>query len=146
MPGAGEDRMLNEFKRFLLRGNVVDLGVGVVIGVAFKSVVDAFVADLLTPMVAAVGGQADFSELAFSIRGSTFLYGHFLNILISFVITAAVVFFLVMQPMNHLVDRYRREETPEPTTRKCPYCYQEINLHASRCPYCTSQVEPAMAA
>ncbi len=105
--------MLKEFKQFLLRGNVVDLAVAVVIGAAFTAVVNALVKDLITPLIAAVGGQPDFSRLSFTVHGSVFLYGEFLNALISFVILAAVVFFLVVQPINHLVKLANRRREAE---------------------------------
>lgn len=133
--------MFDDFKRFMLRGNVIDMGVGVVIGVAFKSVVDALVQNLMTPLIAAIGGQSDFSELSFTINNSQFLYGEFINALISFVITGIVVFYAIVRPINALMSRYRQEETPEPTTHKCPYCVSEIPLRATRCAFCTSAVE-----
>lgn len=133
--------MFDDFKRFMLRGNVIDMGVGVVIGVAFKSVVDALVQNLMTPLIAAIGGQSDFSELSFTINNSQFLYGEFINALISFVITGIVVFYAIVRPINALMSRYRQEETPEPTTHKCPYCVSEIPLRATRCAFCTSAIE-----
>ncbi|MCK9485206.1 MAG: large conductance mechanosensitive channel protein MscL [Dehalococcoidia bacterium] len=134
---------LDEFKKFLIRGNVVDLAIGVLIGVAFKSVVDSLVADIFTPLIAAVIGEPDFSSLAITINHSQITYGNFLNAALSFVITAAVIFYLIMTPVNHLLTRLNQEEqTPEPTTRKCPFCWQEIARQASRCPACTSEVEP----
>ncbi len=133
--------MFDDFKRFMLRGNVIDMGVGVVIGVAFKSVVDALVQNLMTPLIAAIGGQADFSALNFTINNSQFLYGEFINAMISFLITGVVVFYVIVRPVNALMSRYREEETPDPTTRKCPYCVSEIPLRATRCAFCTSTVE-----
>ncbi len=135
--------MFDDFKRFMLRGNVIDMGVGVVIGVAFKSVVDALVQGLMTPLIAAVGGQADFSALSFTINNSQFLYGEFINAMISFLITGIVVFYVIVRPVNALMSRYREEETPDPTTRKCPFCISEIPLHATRCGFCTSTIEVA---
>ena len=136
--------MLGEFRQFLLRGNVMEMGVGVVMGVAFKSIVDGLVADLITPMIAAVAGKADFSALEFTINGSQFMYGHLINVTLSFVITAAVVSYLIVKPMNHLVSRYRVEEAPaDPTTRKYSFCRQEIVIAATRCPFCTSEVAAA---
>ncbi|MBW4061996.1 large conductance mechanosensitive channel protein MscL [Candidatus Saccharibacteria bacterium] len=135
--------MLKDFKQFLLRGNVVDLAVAVVIGAAFNSVVQSMVKDLITPLIAAVGGKRDFSALSFTINGSTFLYGEFLNQLISFVVVAAVVFFFVVKPINHLISLSKRREAPaDPTTRKCPECVSEIPREASRCAFCTAKVEP----
>jgi large conductance mechanosensitive channel len=130
--------LLNEFKAFLLRGNVVDLAVAVVVGAAFKSIVDALVGDFITPLVGAIGGNADFSALHFTINGSTFAYGHFLNALISFVIIAAVVFFLIVTPMNALLARAKKEPPVDPTSKKCPECLSEIPLAARKCAFCTS--------
>jgi large conductance mechanosensitive channel len=129
-----------EFKQFLLRGNVVDLAVGIVIGAAFAAVVQAAVADLLTPLVAAIFGQPDFNDLTFTINGSLFRYGHFLNVLIAFVTVALVVFFFVVKPINRLTELSRRRESPDPSTRKCPECLSEISIDARRCAFCTSEV------
>lgn len=136
--------MFDEFKQFLLRGNVIEMGVGVVMGVAFKSVVDGLVKGLITPLIAAIAGQADFSELAFTLNGSQFLYGQLINAVISFLITAVVVFYVIIKPMNHFMVRYRDEEVPTvPTMHKCPFCRQEIAIAATRCPFCTSEVAAA---
>lgn len=136
--------MLQEFKQFLLRGNVVDLAVAVVIGAAFTNIVNALVKDLITPLIAAIGGNPDFSGLSFAINKSQFMYGDFLNALISFLIIAAVVFFLVVKPLNKLMELSRRgEATPDPTTRNCPECLAEIPKAAKRCSHCTSKVTPA---
>jgi large conductance mechanosensitive channel len=131
-----------EFKQFLLRGNVIDLAVAIVIGTAFAALVQAAVADLLTPLIAAIFGQPDFSALAFTVNGSTFRYGHFLNMLIAFVTIAFVVFFFVVKPINRLMELSRRRESPDPTTRKCPECVSEIPIDARRCAFCTSEVAP----
>jgi large conductance mechanosensitive channel len=131
-----------EFKQFLLRGNVIDLAVAFVVGAAFAALVQAAVADLLTPLVAAVFGQPDFSALSFTINGSTFRYGHFLNVLIAFVTIAFVVFFFVVKPINRLTELSRRRESPDPSTRKCPECLSEIPIDARRCAFCTSEVAP----
>jgi large conductance mechanosensitive channel len=131
-----------EFKQFLLRGNVIDLAVAFVIGAAFAAVVEAAVADLLTPLVAAIFGQPDFSALTFRINGSTFRYGHFLNVLIAFITVALVVFFFVVKPINRLMELANRRESPDPTTRKCPHCISEIPIDATRCAFCTSEVAP----
>ena len=131
-----------EFKQFLLRGNVIDLAVAFVVGAAFAALVQAAVADLLTPLVAAVFGQPDFSTLSFTINGSTFRYGHFLNVLIAFVTVAFVVFFFVVKPINRLTELSRRRESPDPSTRKCPECLSEIPIDARRCAFCTSEVAP----
>jgi large conductance mechanosensitive channel len=139
------DRMRSwatEFKQFLLRGNVIDLAVAIVIGTAFAALVQAAVADLLTPLVAAIFGQPDFSALTFTVNGSTFRYGHFLNVLIAFVTIAFVVFFFVVKPINRLMELSRRRESPDPSTRKCPECVSEIPIDARRCAFCTSEVAP----
>jgi large conductance mechanosensitive channel len=132
--------MLKDFKQFLLRGNVVALAVAVVIGVAFGAVINSFVEDLLTPLIAAAGGQPDFSALTFEVNGSTFRYGSFVNAVISFLIVAAAVFFLVVRPVNALVERSRREEPADPTEKKCPECRSDIPLDATRCAFCTVQL------
>jgi large conductance mechanosensitive channel len=131
-----------EFKQFLLRGNVVDLAVGIVIGVAFAAVVQAAVTDLLTPLVAAIFGQPDFNDLTFTVNRSVFRYGHFLNMLIAFVTVALVVFFFVVKPINRLMSLAQRRESPDPNTRKCPQCLSEIPVDAHRCAFCTSEVAP----
>jgi large conductance mechanosensitive channel len=133
-------KLLNDFKQFLLRGNVVDLAVAVVIGAAFGAVVTALVQDFITPLIAAIGGQSDFSTLDFKIHGSTFRYGDFVNKVITFIAIAAAVFFFVVTPMNALISRSRREPPADPTTRKCPECLSEIPLDARRCAFCTSEV------
>lgn len=130
----------SEFKQFVLRGNVIDLAVGIVIGAAFVAVVQAAVEDLLTPLIAAIFGQPDFSRLSFELRGSVFEYGHFLNALLSFVIVALVVFFFVVKPMNALTSLAQRRESPDPSSRKCPECRSEIPIDARRCAFCTSEV------
>jgi large conductance mechanosensitive channel len=133
---------LADFKQFLLRGNVVDLAVGVVIGVAFGAVVTALVADLITPIVAAIFGSHDFSGLTFTINGSRFLYGDFINALITFVSVAAAVFFFVVRPVNALMARRKTEPDVESTTRECPECLSEIPHAARRCAFCTAEVTP----
>lgn len=129
------------FKAFLLRGNVVDLAVGIVIGVAFGAVVTSLVSDFITPLIAAIFGQPDFSGLSFTINKSTFLYGHFINSVVSFVLIAAAIFYFVVLPMQALVARSRKEPPADPTTKKCPECLSEIPLEARRCAFCTSEVE-----
>ncbi|MDD5639222.1 MAG: large conductance mechanosensitive channel protein MscL [Candidatus Pacebacteria bacterium] len=129
--------ILNEFKQFLLRGNVVDLAVGVVIGASFGSVVTAIVTDLLTPLIAAIAKVPDFGGLYFTINGSQFMYGHFINILISFVLVAMSVFFFVVKPMNILINKSKKESLAKPTTKKCKECLSEIPIEAKRCAYCT---------
>jgi large conductance mechanosensitive channel len=125
------------FKAFLLRGNVVDLAIGVVVGVAFGSVITAFVKDLVTPLIAAFGGQPNFSTLFFTINNSKFLYGDFVNVLLAFVIVAAVIYFFVVAPFTALVARSRKEPPADPTTKKCPECLSEIPIDARRCAFCT---------
>lgn len=132
--------MLREFREFIMRGNVIDLAVAVVIGAAFSNVVNAMVENLITPLIAAIGGQPDFSEISFTINSSEFMIGNFINALVSFLIMAAVIFFFVVKPMNVVMERVRRNEaTPDPTTGVCDYCKTEIPLEASRCPHCTSE-------
>lgn len=133
--------MLQEFKQFLLRGNVIDLAVGVVVGAAFGTIVSALVADLLTPLIAAIAKVPDFSNLVFTINGSVFKYGHFLNALISFLLVAASVFFFVVKPMNVLVSRSRKEKPVEPVTKKCTECLSDIPVMAKRCAFCTLSVD-----
>jgi large conductance mechanosensitive channel len=129
------------FKQFLLRGNVVDLAVGVVIGAAFGAVVTAFVKDLLTPLIAAIVKQPDFSSMTFMVNGSKFLYGEFVNAVISFLLIATAVYYFVVLPVNALVARSRRSEKPaDPTTKKCPECLSEIPIDARRCAFCASVV------
>lgn len=132
--------MLNEFKQFLLRGNVVDLAVGVVVGAAFGTVVSAIVADLLTPLIAAVARVPDFSGLVFTLNGSKFMYGHLINALISFILVAAAVFFFVVKPMNLLVAKSRKEAPADPATKKCTECLSEIPLAAKRCSHCAQLI------
>jgi len=129
------------FRAFLLRGNVVDLAVGVVIGVAFGTVNAAFVKDLVTPLIAAFGGQPDFSALYFTINKSKFLYGDFINAILAFVIIAAVIYFLVVIPYTALIERSRKEPPADPTTKKCPECQSEIPISAKRCAFC-AQPQP----
>jgi len=130
---------MSGFKQFLLRGNVVDLAVGVVIGAAFGAVVTAFVKDLLTPFIAAFVKQPDFSAMTFTINGSKFLYGDFINAFVSFVIIAAAVYFFVVLPINALIVRTRKDPAPaDPTTKICPQCCNEISIKAKRCGFCTS--------
>ena len=131
--------MLRGFKEFVLRGNVVDLAVGVVIGAAFGAVVAALVKDLITPLIAAIVGKPDFSAIGITINGSRLLVGDFLNALISFVLVAAAVYFFVVAPVNAMVARRKRGEAPaDPTTKKCPECLSEVPIAARRCAFCTS--------
>jgi large conductance mechanosensitive channel len=130
--------MAGGFKQFLLRGNVVDLAVGVVVGAAFGSVVTAFTKDLLTPLIAAVAGKPDFSAIQFTVNGSKFPIGDFVNAIVSFVIVAAAVYYMVVLPINALVSRSRKEPPADPTTKKCPECLSEIPIQARKCAFCTS--------
>ncbi|HEU5451313.1 MAG TPA: large conductance mechanosensitive channel protein MscL [Terriglobales bacterium] len=132
--------MLKGFKQFVLRGNVVDLAVGVVVGAAFGAVVTAFVKDLLTPLIAAIVGKPDFSAFFFDFNGAHFAYGDFVNALISFLLIAAAVYFFVVVPVNALVQRYHHEPPADPTTKKCPECLSEIPINARRCAHCTSAI------
>jgi large conductance mechanosensitive channel len=133
-------QILKDFQQFLLRGNVVDLAVGVVIGVAFTAVITALVSDLITPLIAAIFGSYNFAGLTFTIHKSHFLYGHFINAVLSFVLVAAVVFFFVVRPVNALMARRRTEPPVDATTRQCPECLSEIPIAARRCAFCTSEV------
>ena len=132
--------MLNDFKAFILRGNVLDLAVAVVMGVAFTAVITALVEDLLTPLIAAIFGSHDFSALTFTIHKSTFKYGAFINAVLAFLLIATALFFFVVMPANALVQRARREPTPDPTTKKCPECLSEVPVDARRCAFCTSEL------
>jgi large conductance mechanosensitive channel len=134
---------LMEFKTFILRGNVVDLAVAIVLGVAFAGVVQALVRDLLTPLIAAIVGKPDFGALTFRINGSVFRYGDFLNVAISFITIAAAVFFFVIKPVNVLASHFSHRETPEPTTRRCPFCLMDIPVKARRCAFCTTELAAA---
>jgi large conductance mechanosensitive channel len=136
---------MKDFKAFLLRGNMVDLAVAVVVGVAFGAVVTAFVGDLITPLIAAIGGKQDFSALSFTINHSRFAYGAFLNALLAFVVIAAVIFFLVVKPVNALMARRKTEPPVDETVRTCPHCLSEIPVAATVCAFCTRDVQPASA-
>lgn len=131
--------MLTGFKQFLMRGNVIDLAVAVVIGGAFGAVVTALVKDLITPLIAAIVGKPDFSAIVLNINGTPLLIGDFLNAVISFLLVAAAVYFLIVAPMNALVARMNRGEVPpDPTTMVCPQCLSEIPIAAKRCRFCTA--------
>jgi large conductance mechanosensitive channel len=133
--------MAGGFKEFVLRGNVVDLAVGVVIGAAFGAVVTEFTKDLLTPLIAAIVGKPDFSAIQFELNGSKLLVGNFLNAVIAFLLVATAVYYFVVMPVNALMARAKKEPPPaDPTTKKCPDCISEIPLAAKRCAFCTSQV------
>lgn len=135
--------MLKDFRQFILRGNLVDLAVAVVIGAAFGAVVTSLVANFVTPLIAAIGGKPDFSALSFTINGSKFGYGAFFNALLSFLIIAAVVFFFVVKPVNTILERYSTERDAEEETRACPECLSKIPVGARRCAFCTAEVAQA---
>lgn len=130
------------FKQFLLRGNVIDLAVAVVVGGAFGTVVSALVRDILTPLIAAIGGQPDFSALSFTVHGSRFAYGDFINAVLSFFIISAVVYYLIVLPMNALIARSKKEATPTPQMRQCPDCLSSVPLQARKCAFCRSEITP----
>jgi large conductance mechanosensitive channel len=134
---------LKEFREFILRGNVVDLAVAVVIGAAFTAVVNALVKDLVTPVIAALFGKPDFGNLAFTINDSRFAYGDFLNAVLTFVLIAAALFFFVIKPINYLMERRRTGPDVESPTRGCPECLSQIPVAARRCAFCTTEVAPA---
>ena len=131
---------MKDFKEFLLRGNLVDLAVAVVIGVAFGALVTSFVENLVTPLLAALGGEPDFSALKFTINDSAFTYGALINALISFLVIAAVVYFLVVKPVNALMERSKSEPPVDETVRDCPECLSSIPAGARRCMFCTVEV------
>jgi large conductance mechanosensitive channel len=137
--------MLKQFREFILRGNLVDLAVAVVIGTAFGAVVAALVKDLVTPLIAAIGGKPDFSALKFTINGSSFLYGDFINAVLAFLIVAAVIFFVVIKPLSALQARRQPDTAVDVETRACPECISDIPIAATRCAFCTTAV-PAVAA
>ena len=134
-----------EFRDFILRGNVVDLAVGIIIGAAFGTVVTALVKDIITPIIAAIGGQPNFGTLYFTINHSRFLIGAFINALVAFLIIAAVVFFFVVKPVNTLLARFKPTPQEPAPTRDCPYCMSNIPTAATRCAFCTSELPQAGA-
>ncbi len=135
---------VDEFRAFILRGNVLDLAVAVVIGAAFTQIVNSLVENIITPIIAAIGGQPDFSALTFQIRGSIFRYGAFINSVISFLIIAAIVYFLIVKPMNVLMERVA-PKAGEAEPALCPQCFAEVNPEANRCPSCTSWLKGSNA-
>jgi len=139
--------MLKGFKQFILRGNVVDMAVGVVIGAAFATLVGSFTKNLLTPLIAALVGKPDFSAISFTINNSQFLLGDFINAAVSFLLVSAAIYFFVVTPVNMLVTRMRKAPEPaDPTTKKCPECLSEIPIDARRCAHCGQPVSLAHAA
>jgi large conductance mechanosensitive channel len=135
--------LLKEFRTFLVRGNLVDLAVAIVVGVAFGALVNALVTDLLTPIVAAIFGKHDFSSLSFTIHKSRFRYSHFINAVLTFLSVAAAVFFFVVKPVNHLLAKWKTEPPAEAEVRPCPECLSDIPKAARRCAFCTTEVAPA---
>jgi large conductance mechanosensitive channel len=133
--------MLADFKKFLMRGNLVELAVAFVMGVVFAALLKAFIADLITPIIALIFGKPNFAALSFTINGSHFLYGDFLNSLFTFVTTALTIFFFVVRPFNHLMDRRAQDD---PDTKECPECTSTIPVKARRCPECTTQLAAAV--
>jgi large conductance mechanosensitive channel len=133
--------MFKGFRDFILRGNVVDLAVGVMIGASFNMIVTSLVKDLLTPLIAAIVKEPDFSKLTFTINGSSFLYGDFLNALISFLIVAIAIYFFVVLPINTLTKRLHKGPPPQVTTKNCPECLSSIPIGATRCAFCAVKVE-----
>lgn len=134
--------MFNEFKKFILRGNVVDLAVGIAIGAAFTNVANALVKDFVNPLISVIIGERKFANAKFSVRGADFLYGDLINAIITFLLVAVVVFFLVVKPINKLSDMaFGSKTTDEATTRKCPHCLSTIPSEATKCMYCTSSVK-----
>jgi large conductance mechanosensitive channel protein len=134
-------KLLTDFKRFLFRGNVMDLAVAVVVGTAFTAVVKALVSDILTPLIAAIFGAHNFGQLKFTLNGSTLAYGDFINNVITFLIVSAAMFFLVVTPINYLMARRAQED---PDSKQCPECDSAIPIKARRCPRCTSQLATAL--
>ena len=134
---------MSGFKKFLLRGNVIDLAVAVVIGAAFGAVIAAFVKDLLTPLIAALVGKPDFSQMTFAVNNSKFLYGDFINALIAFILVAAAVYYFVVLPLNAWMERNQSQPPAPGPTKKCPECLSDIPLEARRCAFCTSQLAVA---
>ena len=132
--------MLKDFKAFILRGNVVDLAIGVAVGAAFTAVVTSFTENLVTPLLAIPGDKASFAELSFTVGGSEFRYGAVIDSIISFLIIAALLFFLVVRPVNTLMARRKTEPEVESTTRDCPECLSSIPRGARRCAFCTAEV------
>jgi large conductance mechanosensitive channel len=133
--------MRKDFKKFILRGNVIDLAIAVVIGASFNGVISSLVKDLITPLVAAIGGKPNFTSLYFTIHHSRFYYGDFINSLVSFIILATVIFFLVIQPINKLISLSKKDQLPQEATKSCPECLSVIPLKATRCAFCTAKLK-----
>jgi large conductance mechanosensitive channel len=135
--------VLKDFREFVLRGNVIDLAVGVAIGAAFGTVVSAFTSNLMTPLLAIPGKSASFANLKFTISDSVFRYGAVIDAIISFILIAAVLFFFVVRPVNHLMSRRKTEPDVAATTRDCPECLSAIPVGAKRCAFCTARLVKA---
>ena len=136
--------MLKGFRQFMMRGNVIDLAVAVVMGAAFGAVITSLVKDLITPLIAAIFGKPDFSALTFEVNGSKFLYGDFINAVVAFLLVGLAIYFVVVLPVNAVTARMRRgERPPDPTTRACPECLSEVPIAARRCAHCTSALPAA---
>lgn len=133
---------MSGFKKFLLRGNLVDLAVAVVIGAAFAALITAFVADWITPLLGLIGGKGAFGDRSFTVHGSVFKYGEFINALIAFLILAAVLYFLVVLPFSALLERFKKEPEPDAPVRECPECLSSIPAAARRCAFCTAESAP----
>lgn len=133
--------MLKGFRDFILRGNIIDLAVAVVIGGAFGQIVSALVRDIITPLIGVIGGQPNFSNIVFTINGSKFLVGDFLNALISFLIISAVIYFFIVAPMNRLMKKLKHNEKIDQVDKTCPECLSQIPLKATRCKFCTAVVK-----
>src|ERR1700691_1619536 len=140
-PTAWGSKHVKGFRQFLMRGNLLELAVAVVIGTAFTALITALVADIITPLIAAIAGKPDFSDLTFTVHHSKFNYGWFVNAVVSFLIIAAVVYFLIVAPVSKLLARMARNKAA--TERDCPECLSSIPAAATRCMYCTAQVQPA---
>ena len=133
---------MNGFKKFLMRGNVIDLAVAVVMGAAFGAVITELVKDLITPLIAAIVGKPDFSAIQFTVNNSKFMIGNFINALVAFILIAVAVYFFIVLPMNSLMARMHRGEVPpDPTVKKCPECLSDVPIAARRCAFCTSPLE-----
>jgi large conductance mechanosensitive channel len=141
--GVEKDPMFKEFRGFVLRGNLVDLAVAVVVGTAFTALVNSLVKTIFTPLIAAIFGKHDFSSLVFTINGSRFLYGEFINSLITFLTVSAVMFFFVVKPVNALIDTFKSGEDVAHPKRECPECLSDIPVGAKRCAFCTSELAAA---
>ncbi|MBM2810712.1 MAG: large conductance mechanosensitive channel protein [Chloroflexi bacterium] len=136
------NREMGGFKKFLLRGNVVDLAVGLVVGAAFGSVVQALVRDFLNPLIGLLGGSGNLAEIVFTVRNSHFLVGDFLGVMLNFLLVAVLVYYLVVVPVNRLRDRFESQPPPPAPTRECPECLSKVPARARRCPQCTSVLTP----